>query len=134
MTTQKTSIEGSRPTALELYTSLTNYSLSNRHKDFQIYEEGTEDEGGLQSLKDDVLRGFLATRWLKKTDLDNGFLMADTDCYPMHCSERLSASLVDCRPDSYMTAIRAICSFQMLTDGTKRVICHVFYKTPFIKD
>ena len=132
---QKPFIEGNEPSLASKVQGITDFSTSNRHADFQIFEGGVDtagchNEDAPPRLKANIERGFLATRWLKAADYKLGLLMSDTDYYPMYCSERLADILqhADC-----INAIRAICSFQILTDGSKRVICQVFYKTPFVR-
>lgn len=135
MTIQQTQLQLEQSSLLQQVVGLTNYSLSNRHAEFQIFEGGVDTAGyhneeGLPRLREGIARGFLATRWLKPADLKLGLLMADTSYYKMHCSDRLIDVLTNA---DVIRAIRAICSFQILEDGSKRVICQVFYKTPFVK-
>ena len=132
---QKPFIEGNEPTLASKVQGITDYSTSNRHADFQVFEGGIDTAGyhneeDIPRLKAGIERGFLATRWLKAADYKLGLLMSDTDYYTIHCSERLADIL---QHADYINAIRAICSFQILTDGSKRVICQVFYKTPFVR-
>ena len=132
---QKTFIEGNEPTLAAKVQSITDFGTSNRHADFQIFEGGVDtagyhNEDAPPRLKANIEGGFLATCWLTAADYKLGLLMSDTDYYTMYCSERLADILqnADC-----INAIRAICSFQILTDGSRRAICQVFYKTPFVR-
>ena len=114
----------------------TDFSLPNRHPLFHIYEPIRNSKGfiankelalkGLLVQKPEIARGFLTTRWIKRADKNLGFLMSEADYYELFLSDRLSKAVELCALAGPLKAVRAICSFQTLTNGDKRAVCQVF--------